>query len=199
MSSRHSRPHVAPARPERRAALPFIFIIMCGCVLRTEPVVRADAAASQPDASLPDAAAAIDSAAPDDASCIRHAVVATTASADDGNVSDNAVDDDLDTRWAAAGAGQWIAFDLGQSVEVGRVAVAWYRGDERRASFILEVSQDETSWSVTYSGAASGTSLAPESYDFTAQIARHVRIVGQGNDMNDWNSITEVEIYSGCD
>src|SRR5262245_3655851 len=48
-------------------------------------------------------------------------VIATTASADDGNVPANAVDGSLTTRWSASGDGQWIRFDLGTTAAIGSV------------------------------------------------------------------------------
>src|SRR5881394_2670853 len=40
-------------------------------------------------------------------------VILVTASADDGNVAANSLDNNLATRWSAQGDGQWIFFDLG--------------------------------------------------------------------------------------
>src|SRR5262249_51963153 len=42
-----------------------------------------------------------------------------TASANDGNVPSNAVDNNLDTRWSANGDGQWLQLDLGSVKSVG--------------------------------------------------------------------------------
>ena len=41
---------------------------------------------------------------------------------------------------------------------------------------------------------SSGTSLAPETFDFPDAPARYLRIVGHGNSTSLWNSYTEVEI-----
>ncbi|WP_176706842.1 heparin/heparin-sulfate lyase HepB [Paenibacillus hemerocallicola] len=47
------------------------------------------------------------------------------------------------------------------------------------------------------SGKSSGSTLAIESYDFPEpEQARFVKIVGRGNSVNDWNSITETELYT---
>src|SRR6266545_1999185 len=56
---------------------------------------------------------------------------AVTASADDGNVPANTVDNDLSTRWSANGDAQWIRYDLGARKRVTAVLIAFYRG--RRA------------------------------------------------------------------
>lgn len=122
------------------------------------------------------------------------AISAVVASADDGNVAANTIDNNLSTRWSADGDGQWIRFDLGSSQTVGSVQVAWYKGDTRRSTFDVELSGDATAWTRVYSGSSSGTTTAREPYGFPDAAARYVRIVGHGNTANSWNSITEVEI-----
>ncbi|HEX7057521.1 MAG TPA: discoidin domain-containing protein, partial [Bacilli bacterium] len=124
-------------------------------------------------------------------------VSSVTASSDDGNVPSNTLDKDLTTRWSAKGDGQWIKFDLGTSVTVGSIKIAWYQGDQRTSDFDVEVSADGTNWTQIYSGSSSGYTTQLETYDFSDTTARYVRIVGHGNSSSDWNSITEVEIYGG--
>jgi hypothetical protein len=116
-----------------------------------------------------------------------------------GNPPEHTIDGDLDTRWSAFGDGQWIEFDLGSTTNVGYVKIAWYRGDDRIATFDIEASSDGINWSQIYSGQSSGTTVNHESYDFNDLTARYVRIVGHGNTENDWNSINEVEIYGRDD
>ncbi|WNQ09230.1 discoidin domain-containing protein [Paenibacillus aurantius] len=118
-----------------------------------------------------------------------------TASSDDGNVPANTLDGSLATRWSANGDGQWIQWDLGASKTVDHVKVAWYNGDARTASFDIKVSNDGTTWTSVYSGASSGTTLGLEAYDLANPSARYVRIIGHGNSINLWNSITETEIW----
>ena len=123
-------------------------------------------------------------------------VAAVTASANDGNVPANTLDNNLATRWAAQGDGQWIRYDLGSSQTITKVSIAWYKGNERASRFDIQTSPDGTTWTTAFSGLSSGTTLQPETYDFADRPARHVRILGHGNSLNAWNSITEVDIYS---
>jgi uncharacterized protein YxeA len=118
-----------------------------------------------------------------------------TASSNDGNVSANAVDGSLATRWSADGEGQWITFDLGSSKSVDLVKIAWHKGNERSSSFDIKVSADNSNWSNVYSGTSSGSSLSLETANFTDTNARYVRILGYGNTVNTWNSITETEVW----
>ncbi|WBB59583.1 discoidin domain-containing protein [Streptomyces sp. WMMC500] len=121
-----------------------------------------------------------------------------TASADDGNEPANAIDGDLSTRWSGAGDGVWISFDLGSLATVDSVSLAWYEGDNRRATFDVELSQDGSEWSTALSReTSSGATSDFETYDVDAAQARYVRIVGHGNDSSDsskWTSISEATV-----
>jgi hypothetical protein len=124
-------------------------------------------------------------------------VSAVSASSDDGNVPANTLDGSLSTRWSANGDGQWIRFDLGTSRTIDLVKIAWYKGDARSASFDVEVADAaDGPWTrVLTGGQSSSTSTALETYDFTDAGGRYVRIIGRGNSVNDWNSLTEVEVW----
>lgn len=108
------------------------------------------------------------------------------------NVPANTRDGQLSTRWSAEGAGAWIQYDLHGTKTVDQVAIAWYRGEHRVATFDIAVSMDAVHWTVVYSGTSSGTTPHPETYRFPAGLARFIRITGYGNTENQWNSITEV-------
>ncbi|PSL44756.1 putative secreted protein (Por secretion system target) [Chitinophaga niastensis] len=117
------------------------------------------------------------------------------ASSDDGNIAANAIDNDLNTRWSATGDGQWIQFCLGTAQSVTGVDIAFYKGDTRKAAFDILTGNDGVNWTTTASGLhSSGTSLAFESFNFTAVTAKYIRIVGHGNNVNAWNSYAEVKI-----
>jgi uncharacterized protein YjdB len=122
--------------------------------------------------------------------------VTVVASAHDGNIPQNTLDNDLTTRWSASGDGQWIRYDLGALATIDRLGIAWYLGDTRIASFDIEVSLDTVTWTKVFSGRSSGTTLQLESYTFPTASGRYVRIVGHGNSASAWNSVTEVAIPS---
>jgi unsaturated rhamnogalacturonyl hydrolase len=128
---------------------------------------------------------------------VKLAVSAVTASGyQAGNPPANTLDANLSTRWSAEGDGRWITYDLGTSKTVGLVKIAWYKGNERRSTFDIQVSSDGARWTfVVNRGHSSGTTTDLEHYDFPDVTARYVRIVGHGNTSNMWNSLTEVEIY----
>jgi len=123
-------------------------------------------------------------------------VTAVSASADDGNVAANTLDDDLSTRWSAKGDGVSIRYDLGSPQTVGSVSLAWHQGNSRKSTFDVQLSVDGSSWAtVVNRKAGSGTTLEQQNHDFADAVARYVRIVGHGNTSNDWTSITETDIY----
>src|SRR5437016_2553082 len=122
-------------------------------------------------------------------------VASVVASGNDGNVPQNTLDKSLATRWSAQGDGQWIQYDIGALTALNRLGIAWYLGDSRVASFDIAVSLDAVTWTKVFSGQSSGTTLQPELYTFPTAAGRYVRIVGHGNSLSAWTSITEVAIF----
>jgi len=122
---------------------------------------------------------------------------AVTASTNDGNVPANTVDKNLATRWSGNGDGAWIQYDLGATRTVTSVHVAWYQGNTRVSTFDVLTSDAPTGpWTTLAAGrTSSGTTTALETHDVPDGAGRHVRIVGHGNTLNAWNSITEVQIW----
>ena len=115
------------------------------------------------------------------------------ASSHDGNAPSGAIDGKMATRWSAEGARQWLRLDLGQKHSLSAVEIAWFRGDERRASFEIETSVDGRNWRQIFSGTSSGRTSGLERYAIAAHT-RFLRIVGLGNTKNRWNSISEIKI-----
>ncbi len=123
---------------------------------------------------------------------------AVTASSNDGNLPGNTVDHSLATRWSATGDGQWIQYDLGSPRHVAYVQLAWYNGNARSSTFDVLVSGAATGpWTTLLGGRqTAGTTTELETHDFTDTSARYVRVVGHGNSVNAWNSITETAIFA---
>jgi hypothetical protein len=137
-------------------------------------------------------------AAGESATCLTASLSALTSSPDDGtNHVANVADNDLNTRWSSLGKGAWVQADLGASKSVCSVAIAWHQGDARRNTFEVQLSADGTTFATAYSGTSSGSTLALESYDFGDTLARYVRIVVNGNTVNDWASISEIQVLAG--
>lgn len=114
------------------------------------------------------------------------------------NVIDGVVDPS--SRWSneSLGAPKSLVLDLGAEQTLKGLSVAWYKGNERATKFNVEVSVDGVTYQPVLGDRVSGgTSVELEDYSFDPAQARYVRINGNGNTSNDWNSITEV-VATGC-
>ena len=120
-----------------------------------------------------------------------------TASTNDGNLPQNAVDNNLSSRWSASGDGQWLQLDLGSVRSVGYVRIAFYSGNTRTSSFNIQLSSGNNVWTNVLTATSSGNTTAEQTFDFTDANARYVRYVGHGNSVNAWNSLSEVSVFAG--
>lgn len=123
-------------------------------------------------------------------------VTASSFEAGTTNFPANTLDGNLNSRWSAAGDGQWIMYDLGRYDVIESVEIAFHQGNTRAAIFDVWLSNDGLAWRTALSSnVSSGTTLALQSFDFADWPARYVRIVGHGNSVNSFNSFTEVVIH----
>jgi F5/8 type C domain len=129
-----------------------------------------------------------------------YVVPAVTASGfQDPNKPENVIDNLSSTRWANQGAGSWIQLDLGEEkTPVRSVGIQWYKGNERRYNLVIRTSTDETNFQdVITDGISTGTTLDLERYNFlTDNTARYVRVIVNGNSVNNWASIHTSKIFS---
>jgi len=121
--------------------------------------------------------------------------VPVLASSNDGNLPENVLDNNLQTRWSAKGDGQWIEFCLETENEVDGVEIAFHSGKIRKSIFDVLTSLDRVTWTNVALGLTScGTSNDLEKFSFNKIMAKYVRIVGHGNSLNLWNSYCEVKL-----
>ena len=153
-------------------------------------------------------------------------ITSVTASGNDGNVPQNVLDNNLGTRWSSNGVGQFITADLGSTKNICSVDIAWYRGNERMYNFVIATSSDGSTFTnvstLASSGttldfnnvltrassgttldfnnvltrASSGTTLNSEKYTIPPTDARYVRVTVNGNTVNNFASITELDLFS---
>lgn len=117
-----------------------------------------------------------------------------TASEDDGNVPENAIDDKSNTRWSASGE-QFITFELKRESVVNCIAIQFYNGNKRNSYFDLQVSDDGKTWTTLSANESCGTSNDFEYFTLNDTSAKFVRYVGYGTSSGSWNSVCEVNIY----
>ncbi len=123
------------------------------------------------------------------------AIAAVTANSHDkAHVASNVLDDNFGTRWAQKGEA-WIQFDFNGEQTLSYVDVAAFKGDERKLSFDLQVSNDGKAWkTVLPETATSGTTRDLERFEFSPVKAKYARINGYGTDVSkSWTAITEVK------
>jgi hypothetical protein len=119
----------------------------------------------------------------------------TWSTASDGNEPINTIDNDLSTRWSAEDGPQSITYQLDSLYNVEYLLIAWYQGDRRSSYFEIATSLDGIIWDTIATDTSSGTTIQQEMIDIPDTEARYVQYIGYGNSVNDWNSITEVDIH----
>lgn len=110
------------------------------------------------------------------------------------NIPENTYDGSFDTKWAAEGDNQWIAWDLGEKKELDSVLLSFAMGDQRSQNFEILVSKDGKDYTSVYNGSSSGKTTGLERFTFDKTTARFVKFISYGNTVNKWVSLTEVNI-----
>ena len=107
---------------------------------------------------------------------------------------------EADSRWSNQSQGdpKIVLFDLGAVQTLKSFSIAWHKGDSRWSEFSLEASVDGKEYKeIVARKKSSGATLELEKHDFSALPAQFIKLVGNGNESNDWNSIVEV-VAKGC-
>jgi hypothetical protein len=125
---------------------------------------------------------------------------AVIGKSNDGNLYDRTVDGDLNTRWSNYGKDSWIKYDLGSDRDLCAIDIGWFKGDKRIYDFKILHSRNDSNENgyedvQPSSFRSSGKTLSPERYTFAKIRARYVKIVVNGNNQNNWASITEIAFY----
>ncbi|GAB1415742.1 hypothetical protein MASR2M117_11480 [Paludibacter sp.] len=128
-------------------------------------------------------------------------IIATASQSDINNNADNTLDNKLNSFWTSEVKGSWIKFDLGKIREIYAIDIAFVKGNERTNYFSIELSTDNVNFSTVASKLNSyGLSNELERFFVTPQNARYVRVICDGNSVDDSNIISEVRFrYSDLD
>ena len=139
--------------------------------------------------------------------CTGNSALTIVSATDDGlyeetHGPENSIDGNFDpeSRWSNLGQGEakHLVLDLGAEQVVRSVGIAWYKGNERKATYALEASVDGKAYNMlSPNDLSSGNTLDFEIIDIEPTKAQYIRIAAQGNEANEWNSIVEVQI-NGC-
>ena len=105
----------------------------------------------------------------------------------------------LKTYWGVAydaenPMGAYGIFDLGKVRNITDVQIAFFKGDTRQYTIELYISEDGINYTKILDKTTSSGTTA-ELINYQAQgTGRYVKLVGYGNNTNQWNSISEVVI-----
>jgi len=115
---------------------------------------------------------------------------------------ENTIDENLeaDSRWSnqSQGTPKTLLLNLGAQQSLKSLSIAWHKGDSRKSTFSVATSIDGTDYDIVIPKRQSGgATLDFERYPIEPVAAHYIRIVSEGNESNDWNSIVEVSA-SGC-
>lgn len=107
---------------------------------------------------------------------------------------------DPDSRWSnqSQGAPKTLLLDLGAQQTLTSLDIAWYKGDERWSAFAIEASTDGVDYqTIVPMHQSSGGTLELEQNPLDNISAQFIRLVSNGNESNEWNSIVEIAAI-GC-
>lgn len=125
----------------------------------------------------------------------------TATDAQDDRDGFYASDGDLETRWSSDARPTTLTIEFASPISLSRSRIAWFKGDERQQNFKIEAQTDSsTSWVPLYDGFSSGET---EEFEIIPLLQMNnvsrVRLVGNGNSVNNWTSPYEVEWYASED
>jgi hypothetical protein len=115
-----------------------------------------------------------------------------------GNLIQNGNDGNSATRWCASSGAipQWWEVDLGDAVTITNTQVMWEHNDPYQ--YVIEVSSNQTSWTVVADKTANSTPIQTSSDNFSAK-GRYVRIVITGLQEGSWASFYEFQVFGSSD
>ena len=106
----------------------------------------------------------------------------------------NAIDGKQSTHWSKYGLDSWIELDLGSEKEICDIDISWYKGDLREYKFNISTSSDGEIFSNLFSDTSNGLTKGPEKFDIPDIKTRFLKITVNDNSMNNWSSISEINI-----
>lgn len=106
----------------------------------------------------------------------------------------NVLDSNINTRWSNNDVGSWIQLDLGTSMNICGVDIAWHEGNQSNKNFTLSASDDGINVSNILSSNSSGNVSSYEKYNISDTNARYLRLTMNGNTLNSNAGIAEISV-----
>lgn len=107
--------------------------------------------------------------------------VSSTPEAENSSV--NLTDMNFNTRWTCMKKGEYVLLDFGKETEISGIAAAFWKGNERKYYYEIQVSSDGENYTTVKKCESSGMSNRYEIADFETVSARYVKIVCNGNNL----------------
>ncbi len=111
----------------------------------------------------------------------------------EGSDSNLVFDGSMFSRWTTSKKGAVIAKTFKKPVTAEIIAIAWYKGDMRTYKFKIQVSSDQKKWQTIFDGKSHQSAADLSRYEVPKSTFKHLRIICNGNNENDWSSIWEVQ------
>jgi hypothetical protein len=109
-------------------------------------------------------------------------------------IPSNAIDKNPKSRWVNQNNPSSITLDLGNSKTVCGLDIQWFKGEFRVYNFIVSVSKDNKNYEVILKTKSKGSTSGSESYTTPEANAKYVRITVNGNNENNFASISEINV-----
>ncbi|MEK3722841.1 heparin/heparin-sulfate lyase HepB [Paenibacillus sp. FSL H8-0034] len=122
--------------------------------------------------------------------------VSTSSGYFEDTTPDKSHDGNVETLWSVEGTNHWVIYDLGAVQTVADMEIVFNKGNERKAYFGIDVSEDGDNWTpVIQNGEGSGlAAFVYETFSFpTNTQARYIRYNAKGNSNSSWNAIIEIK------
>lgn len=118
-----------------------------------------------------------------------------TSSNRSGNIGENGVDGNDDTRWESQFTDtEWIYVDLGTNHNIDTVVISWEAAYS--SAYRIETSNDAVNWVTVYTDNSADGGLHVIDLDPSVVNGRYVRIFGTDRATNFGHSIFEIKVYS---
>jgi uncharacterized repeat protein (TIGR02059 family) len=112
----------------------------------------------------------------------------------------NIIDGNIGTMWSVNGDDKWVILELNGSFNIQHIKLAFQPGQKRESYFDVLGSNDKVNWEPILTKSSScAFSGDLQVFDFPPSKAgkefRYVKLVGQGNAVDNWNHIAEIRIF----
>ncbi len=104
------------------------------------------------------------------------------------------LDKNQKTYWKSNKKGVSIEMELSDNAQPSEIALSWYKGNERKYKFEIQLSGGGGQWQTVYKGESSGKTVGFETIKFKGFPATDLKIKCFGNDKNKISAINEIKI-----